>query len=160
MSLEDFFTWLALGLFPPRSTDPKEMRWRIAVSTFSGIAVATITLVAVIFFGRFGFVQLDVAHASDVVLQAKSIAQIDSAVNQLKSDNVDFRKGQLETQISRTALKVCKLIQALKDTKASPLLGDALATQQHILNDQKQQYMALGGTYQDESCDIILLAGN
>ncbi len=160
MGLEDIFSWFALGLVPPSTADKKEMRWRIAVSGFSGGITAVVVCAMVIFFGRFNFVQLDVAHASDLTIQAQAVQQVSRSVDELKADNRVFRRGQVEAQINMAALKVCKLIQALKTPKASPLLGDALATQQRILSGLKQQYSTLGGAYNDEACEIILLAGN
>ena len=160
MSLQDFFCWVCFGLGPPFVADKKEMRWRIVVSVFSGACTATVVIVAIIFFSRTNFVQIDVAHASDVSAQSQALQSMTASMTELKRDNQIFRRSQVGTQIDATVHKVCKLIQALKLPNASPLLGDALATQQQILEGQKDQYEKLGGVYQDEPCDIVLLSGN
>ena len=160
MSLQDFFCWVCFGLVPPFVADKKEMRWRIVVSVFSGACTATVVIVAIIFFSRTNFVQIDVAHASDVSAQSQALQSMTASMTELKRDNQIFRRSQVGTQIDATVHKVCKLIQALKLPNASPLLGDALATQQQILEGQKDQYEKLGGVYQDEPCDIVLLSGN
>lgn len=160
MDFQDLVGWVALGLVPPRTDDPKEMRWRIVVSAFTGGIFAVVVIVGVIFFGRFNFVQLDVAHASDLMGQQRALEEVNNSVNQLKVDSTDFRKGQIETQLGRSELKVCKLIQALKLAGSSPLLGDALTTQQYVFNQLKGEYAKLGGIYREEPCDVVLLSGN